>query len=97
MEWLPQLAAGTATGALGLLGHATDDLVADAADADVIVLVEDGGARLLRRSDAEVTPVEAIDLTRRYARVEGEGETMPDDVTGGLDAARVALSAELVG
>lgn len=96
-EWLPRLADGSATGALGLLGHATDDLIADADDADIIVLVDETGARLLRRQDAAVTPVQAIDLTRRYGRVEGEGEPLPGDVTPGLAAARVALSAELVG
>jgi alkylation response protein AidB-like acyl-CoA dehydrogenase len=96
-HWLPRLADGSAAAALGLRGHATDDLVADADDADVIVLVDSGVARLIPRELAEVTPVETIDLTRRYGRVDGDGEALPGDLTPGLDAAFVAVSAELVG
>src|SRR5690349_9903325 len=47
--WLPRLASGEATGAVG-----APELVADGDGADVIVLVEDGAARLLERGDADV-------------------------------------------
>src|SRR4051794_29255025 len=69
-RWLPGLASGEITGALG----SVDGLVPDADEAAVIVLLgEDGGARLLERASADVTPVDSIDPTRRTARVAGDG------------------------
>jgi alkylation response protein AidB-like acyl-CoA dehydrogenase len=99
-RWLPALASGEATGALG----AADGLVPDADGAAVIVLLgNDGGGgwvRLLAREDADVTPVDSIDPTRRTARVAGEGETLgAGDAAAaeGVDRATVAVAAELVG
>jgi len=92
-RWLPGLAVGELAGAFGGVG----DLVADAADADVIVLVEGGAPRLLARADADVDAVEAIDPTRRYARVQGEGTALAGDVEGALGRAGIAVAAELVG
>jgi alkylation response protein AidB-like acyl-CoA dehydrogenase len=96
-RWLPGLASGEITGALG---HAAG-LVPDADAAGVIVLVgDDGVARLLARADADVTPVDSIDPTRRTARVSAPptaGEALGDDGQDGLDRAIVAVAAELVG
>jgi alkylation response protein AidB-like acyl-CoA dehydrogenase len=92
-RWLPGLASGEQTGALG----GVRDLVADAADASVIVLVEAGSPRLVAREDADVEPVAAIDPTRRYARVSGDGPALGGDVEGALGRAGAAVSAELVG
>jgi alkylation response protein AidB-like acyl-CoA dehydrogenase len=93
-RWLPALASGEATGALG----AADGLVPDADAAAVIVLLgEDGVPRLLAREDADVTAVESIDPTRRTARVAGEGEALADAAAEGVDRATVAVAAELVG
>jgi alkylation response protein AidB-like acyl-CoA dehydrogenase len=99
-RWLPALAAGEATGALG----AADGLVPDADAAAVIVLVgDDGVPRLLARGDADVTPVDSIDPTRRTARVSAApdaGEALGGgDAAGaeGIDRATVAVAAELVG
>ncbi|HEU4973881.1 MAG TPA: acyl-CoA dehydrogenase family protein [Baekduia sp.] len=93
-RWLPALASGEASGALGEAGG----LVPDAADAAVIVLVgEDGTARVLPRADADVEPVDAIDPTRRFARVGGEGEPLGGDSQAAIDRAAIAVSAELVG
>ncbi|WP_372789773.1 acyl-CoA dehydrogenase family protein [Paraconexibacter sp.] len=96
--WLPRLASGEVTGTVG----AVDGLVPDAEAAAVIVLVEDGGAsaRLLTREQASVEPVDAIDPTRRYARVSaapGVGHALSGDLTAALDRGRIAVSAELVG
>src|SRR6202035_4716044 len=56
-RWLPGLAAGEATGAVGVADDGVAELVIGAADADVIVLVEDDRtARLLTGQQAEVTP-----------------------------------------
>jgi alkylation response protein AidB-like acyl-CoA dehydrogenase len=95
--WLPKLASGEATGALGLARDGVADLVADAPTADVIVLVEDGAARLLTADQADVEVLETVDPTRGYARVRGDGEALPGDPTAGVDRATVAVSAEIVG
>jgi alkylation response protein AidB-like acyl-CoA dehydrogenase len=96
-QWLPLLASGQATGALG----AADGLVPDADAAAVIVLLEDdGSARLLERAEADVTPVDSIDPTRRAARVTAppaHGQPLGGDVAAGIDRATVAVAAELVG
>jgi alkylation response protein AidB-like acyl-CoA dehydrogenase len=98
-RWLPALASGEATGALGAMGG----LVPDADAAAVIVLVgEDGTPRLLAREDADVTVVDSIDPTRRTARVSApptHGDALGDAASGqeGLDRATVAVAAELVG
>ncbi|MCW2985648.1 MAG: acyl-CoA dehydrogenase [Conexibacter sp.] len=93
-RWLPGLASGEITGALG----SVNGLVGDADAAAVIVLVgEDGVARLVERAEADVTPVDSIDPTRRAARVSGEGEALGGDPAAGIDRATVVVAAELVG
>ncbi|QEC47781.1 acyl-CoA dehydrogenase [Baekduia soli] len=96
-RWLPALASGEATGALGV----ADGLVPDADAAAVIVLLDaDGAARVLARADADVTPVDSIDPTRRTARVSappGRGEPLAGEGRHGTDRATVAVAAELVG
>lgn len=92
-RWLPGLASGELTGALGGMR----DLIADAADADVIVLVEAGTPRVVARADADVEPVAAIDPTRRYARVSGDGPALGGDVEAALGRAGAAVAAEVVG
>jgi len=96
-QWLPQLASGEVTGALGLTVDGEAGLVADGDGAGVIVLVGDGEARLLHPGQAEVQSLETIDPTRRYARVRGDGEALPGDPGPGIDRATVAVAAELVG
>lgn len=93
-RWLPALASGEATGALGEAAG----LVPDADAAAVIVLVgDDGVARVLPREQADVQPVDAIDPTRRFARVSGDGEPLAGDGDAAIDRARIAIAAELVG
>ena len=100
-RWLPALASGQSRAALGSATGGTAGLVLGAGEAELIVLVEeDGAARLLRRADAEVVPVPAIDPTRSAARVsagEDAGEPLQGDIAGGVDRALVAISSELVG
>ncbi|HEX8084191.1 MAG TPA: acyl-CoA dehydrogenase family protein [Solirubrobacteraceae bacterium] len=87
-EWLPRLASGEARGALGSPG----ELVPDAAGADVVVVLDGDSASL-----GSAEPVDAIDPTRRYGRVQGGGDPLPGDVAAVVDRALVAVSAELVG
>jgi alkylation response protein AidB-like acyl-CoA dehydrogenase len=99
-SWLPGLASGESTGALGTASDGVAELVVGGADADVIVLVEDdGSAHVVSGADAEVTPTPSIDPTRSAARVsvsEDVGEALADGCTG-LGRALVAVSSELVG
>jgi alkylation response protein AidB-like acyl-CoA dehydrogenase len=100
-RWLPGLASGELTGALGAAADGTAELVIGAGDAGVIVLVEeDGAGRVLDGEQAEVLPVAAIDPTRSAARVSDPrdaAEPLPGDVAAGVDRALVAISSELVG
>ncbi len=100
-SWLPALAAGESTGALGVAVEGTAELVIGASEAEVIVLVEDDrSGRVLAAGQADVTPVASIDPTRSTARVsaaEDAGEALAGDVAAGIDRALVAVSSELVG
>jgi alkylation response protein AidB-like acyl-CoA dehydrogenase len=105
-RWLPGLATGEITGALGVSVEGTADLVAGAAQAAVVVLVEDdqGTGRALTSERAEITPVASIDPTRPAAQVSTSEdwdpthpESLPGDVPAALDRALVAVSSELVG
>jgi alkylation response protein AidB-like acyl-CoA dehydrogenase len=91
-RWLPGLASGELTGGLG-----APDLVSDGDTADVIVLLADGGARVVERAAADIEPFATIDPTRGFARVSGDGERIPGDVAGAIDRAAAAVAAELVG
>jgi alkylation response protein AidB-like acyl-CoA dehydrogenase len=91
-RWLPGLADGSVRAAFGV---ASDSIVADAPDADVVVLVDDDLAYLIAEPVVEV--VETIDATREYGRVDGDREGLAGDPAGGLDVAAVLLAAELVG
>lgn len=94
-RWLPALASGEARAGIG-----TRELAADAADAAVILLLDTrsgtGGdeAQLLERAGADVEPLVAIDPTRRFATVGGEGEALG---AGAADRVRAAIAAEVVG
>jgi alkylation response protein AidB-like acyl-CoA dehydrogenase len=88
-RWLPGLASGELTGGFGRPG-----LAADADGAAVIVLLDDAGATVIDGADADVTRLETIDPTRRYARVAGEGPALGGDVAR---RSAGALAAELVG
>jgi alkylation response protein AidB-like acyl-CoA dehydrogenase len=100
-RWLAGLATGEITGAIGVAVDGEAELVAGAAQAAVIVLVQDDGTgRVLTPEQAEISPDASIDPTRPAARVsasEDAGEPLPGDVSAGLDRALVAVSSELVG
>jgi alkylation response protein AidB-like acyl-CoA dehydrogenase len=102
-RWLPGLASGERIGALGEATDGTAELVVGGEDAQLIVLVEeDGSARVLDGGEADVSPLASIDPTRSAARVESnpahpdDGEALAEGCAG-LGRALVAVSAELVG
>jgi alkylation response protein AidB-like acyl-CoA dehydrogenase len=88
-QWLPGLVSGEITGAVG-----PRELVCDAAGAAVIVVVEGDDAQLIDAQSAEVEPFTAIDPTRRFGRVGGEGDAL---AAGAADRVRLAISAETLG
>jgi alkylation response protein AidB-like acyl-CoA dehydrogenase len=88
-RWLPGLSSGELTAGIG-----TRELAADALDAAVVVLVEGDDATLLDRSAADVEELIAIDPTRRFATVAGEGEPL---APGAADRIRTAIASELIG
>jgi alkylation response protein AidB-like acyl-CoA dehydrogenase len=88
-RWLPGLISGELRAGLG-----GPDLVVDGHGADVVVLLEEDGARLLAGGEAESEPLVAIDPTRRFATVRGEGEPLAADTP---DRVRAAIAAEVVG
>jgi alkylation response protein AidB-like acyl-CoA dehydrogenase len=98
-EWLPGLVAGTERGTVGVVSGDRARLVPDAQSAAIIVLVQDGRARLLPAGEAEILALDALDATRRYASVTplGAGEELPGDAEPALARAAVALAAESVG
>lgn len=82
------------------------ELVVGAADAEVLVIVEEGAggespaARVLTREQAEVAALDSIDPTRSAARVAfaaDDGEALAGDVRAGVDRALIAIASELVG
>jgi alkylation response protein AidB-like acyl-CoA dehydrogenase len=98
-RWLPGLVDGGERGTVGVARDGAARLVPDADGATALVLLQDGGARLLQADDVEVDAVEALDTTRRYASVaaSGAGEPLPGDVEAASAQVAIALAAESVG
>jgi alkylation response protein AidB-like acyl-CoA dehydrogenase len=90
-RWLPGLVAGEITAGVGSSG-----LIVDGHGADVVVLLDGDGARMLASPESELVPT--IDPTRRYARLPSgagdEGEALADDAAARV---RTAVAAEVVG
>ena len=97
-RWLPGIASGEARGTVALVSGGEARLVPDADSAEVIVLVGDGGGAVVERSAADVEPFDAMDATRRFARVRADGgEPLAGDPQPGLDRICAALAAETTG
>jgi alkylation response protein AidB-like acyl-CoA dehydrogenase len=97
-RWLPGIASGEELGTVGVASYGPA-LVPDADKAAVIVLVENGSATAYEAGAVQVEPVDTIDSTRRFFRVEpnGGGESLDGDVDAAIQRIQVALAAELVG
>jgi alkylation response protein AidB-like acyl-CoA dehydrogenase len=97
-RWLPGIASGEALGAAAFTPDA-EAIVPDAEGATVLVLPQGDDGMLVERSAADVKPIDMIDSTRSYARVEAsDGDLLSDAcVRRGGDRVMVAVSAELTG
>ena len=98
-RWLAGIATGEARGTVGILRDGEARLVPDADSAEVIVLIaRDGSSSVVEASAADVEPFEAMDRTRRFARVRAEGgEPLGGDALAAADRIATAISAETVG
>jgi alkylation response protein AidB-like acyl-CoA dehydrogenase len=105
-QWLPRLAAGAAVGALALRGstEAGWPSVEYARSADVLIVADGSGLRLLRPDEVTLRRQASFDGTVRLASVAlagGVGEPLPGGSAEVLDelAARsaVLVAADLVG
>ena len=98
-RWLPGIASGEARGTVGVLRDGEARLVPDADSAEVIVLIGlDGATTVVEASSAEIEPFEAMDRTRRFARVRADGgEALGGDHLAAADRIATAISAETVG
>src|SRR3954447_2591541 len=86
-RWLPGLAGGELVGAVAAATDGAAGLVPSGADADLVVLVEDGSARVVTRDEAALEAVAAIAPTRPAARVataRDAGEQLAGDVAAGV-------------
>jgi alkylation response protein AidB-like acyl-CoA dehydrogenase len=86
-RWLPALVSGAQRAGIG-----SAELVADAEGAAVVVLIDGDEAELIIAP--EVDPFHAIDPTRRFGAVRGNGEPL---ARGAADIVLTAISAEVVG
>jgi alkylation response protein AidB-like acyl-CoA dehydrogenase len=86
-RWLPGLVSGELRAGIG-----TRELAADAVDADVVLLLDDGSLV----SEPTVEEFIAIDPTRRFGSVTG-GSSSEALGAGAADRALAAISAEVVG
>ncbi len=92
-RWLPGIASGEGRGAAG-----EASLIADGEGAAVVVVIGEEGASVLDGPSAQLEPLDVIDATRRYSRVDpAGGEALPGDVDAARDRISVAIAAELVG
>jgi alkylation response protein AidB-like acyl-CoA dehydrogenase len=98
-RWLPGIASGERRGTVALVTNGAAPLVPDADSADFVVVVDGDSASVVESGSLQAERVDTIDSTRRFSRVEanGDGEALEGDPAAAVSAAAVALSAELVG
>ncbi|MGN6372283.1 MAG: acyl-CoA dehydrogenase family protein [Solirubrobacteraceae bacterium] len=97
---LPALASGEHGAAVGTARDGRAELVVGGGEAQAIVLLEGGLARVVAAEEADVELIPSIDPTRSAANVTASGragEPLGGDLAGGLDRALVAIASELVG
>ena len=95
-RWLPQLAGGGVTGAVGAALRYGDALVAGPRDAAVVVHF-DGQDAWLSEAASTDTYMQTIDPLRQYRRMGDLGERLPGDVESAFAEVAIAVAAELTG
>ena len=96
-RWLPGIASGEARGGAELTRD-PDPIVGAAEGCAVLVLADGDGAMLVEAGDATLEPLDLIDTTRSYFRVEADGgDPLPGKIENAVACGMVAIAAELVG
>jgi alkylation response protein AidB-like acyl-CoA dehydrogenase len=96
-EWLPGIASGEARGA-GEIACDPDPIVGAAGGAEILVMADGEGAKLVKPDQAEMERIDMIDTTRAYMRVKANGgEKLPGEITNAGRVGQIAAAAELVG
>ena len=86
--WLPRIASGDAIATIALI---TDPFVAYAAEADLVLLIDASGARILTRDDVKATPVRSQDPSRPLYSIEAKrGERLTLTTPASNAAAAIA-------
>jgi alkylation response protein AidB-like acyl-CoA dehydrogenase len=102
-EWLPQVAAGTATLAVG---HSVNPFVLDAGIADLFLLGSDSEIHAVPRAAVSISPLPSVDPLRRPAKVDwspspdtliAQGDRARDLWATALDQAALYAAADLIG
>jgi alkylation response protein AidB-like acyl-CoA dehydrogenase len=97
-RWLPLLATGAATAAVGRVRDGIAEMVPASADTALLVLVEDERATLVADVADALEPTVSVDGTRGYGRVAANGgEALPGAWRDGVLRAEIVLAAELCG
>ena len=91
-SWLPRIASGDVVATLGL---ATDPFVAFAAEADLVVLIDVSGARLLTRDGVKAKPVRSQDPARPLYSVEAKRGERLNLITPTSNATAALASVQL--
>ena len=102
-EWLPKIASGSVRIAVG---HPINPFVADAANADLLLLWHDDEIHAVKPADAKLTHQPSIDASRRLYQVQwtphaktrvcnaSKGKAL---WAGAIDRAGIAIAAQLLG
>jgi alkylation response protein AidB-like acyl-CoA dehydrogenase len=88
-QWLPGLASGELAAGVG-----SRELAADAAGSDLVIVIDGDDAQLI--ASPQTKPFDAIDQTRRYASLAGEG-TAEQLGTDAAERIRIVIAAEVLG
>lgn len=97
-RWLPSLVDGSAKAGIGMAdGQGPAAWAAGCVGADLAVILDGDGARLVEASEMDLAVFEAIDPLRSYGTTAAPGERLPGDVERGRQEAVVAVAAELLG
>src|SRR4051794_32283485 len=69
-RWLPGIASGEQRGTVAYVKDGAAELVPDVDTASIVVVVDGSNATVFEAGDVQAEPVDTIDSTRRFSRVQ---------------------------